>query len=100
MNALVFNDKEGVLDFFGGKTDIENKIIRAIGEPEKRFKEDARRILRAIRFSSTLGFKIEEETKKARHGKKYPENYRKLCSLGARLHNIKNGFIKKRKVTK
>ena len=52
------------------------------------------------RIYSVITYEMEEETKKARHGKKYPENYRKLCSLGARLHNIKNGFIKKRKVTK
>lgn len=65
MNALVYNEKEGVLDYFGGMSHIQNKIICAIGEPEKRFREDALRILRAIRFSSTLGFKIEEKTKKA-----------------------------------
>ena len=67
MNALVYNDKEGVLDYFGGKEDIENKIIRAVGDPERRFTEDALRILRAIRFSSALGFKIEEKTKQAMH---------------------------------
>ena len=76
MNALVYNEKEGVLDYFGGKTDIENKIIRAIGEPVKRFTEDALRILRAIRFSSTLGFEIEENTRKA------------MISCKHLLHNI------------
>ena len=65
MNALVYNEGEGVLDYFGGREDIKNKIIRAIGDPNKRFTEDALRILRAIRFSSTLGFEIEEKTKKA-----------------------------------
>lgn len=65
MNALVFNGKEGVLDFFGGIEDIKSKTIRAIGDPEKRFCEDALRILRGIRFSSALGFKIEENTKRA-----------------------------------
>ncbi len=76
MNALVYNEKEGVLDYFGGKRDIENKIIRAIGEPVKRFTEDALRILRAIRFSSTLGFEIEENTRKA------------MISCKHLLHNI------------
>jgi len=76
MNALVYNEKEGVLDYFGGKTDIENKIIRAIGEPVKRFTEDALRILRAIRFSSTLGFEIEGNTRKA------------MISCKHLLHNI------------
>ena len=65
MNALVYNPAHGVLDYFGGIDDIKNGIIRAIGDPEKRFREDALRILRAIRFSSTLGFKIEESTKRA-----------------------------------
>lgn len=67
MNALVYNDSEGVLDYYDGKTDIENKIIRAVGDPERRFTEDALRILRAIRFSSALGFKIDEKTKQAMH---------------------------------
>ncbi len=65
MNAIVYNDKEGFVDMFSGKKDIENKIIRAIGDPKKRFEEDALRILRAIRFSSCLGFTIEEGTRKA-----------------------------------
>jgi len=65
MNALVYNEREGVLDAFGGMEDIKNKTIRAIGDPEKRFYEDALRILRGIRFSSVLGFEIEESTKKA-----------------------------------
>ncbi len=65
MNAIVYNESEGFVDMFGGICDIESKTIRAIGDPAKRFNEDALRILRAIRFSSTLGFEIEEGTKKA-----------------------------------
>lgn len=65
MNALVYNENEGIIDLFGGQKDIANKTIRAIGVAENRFKEDALRILRAMRFSSQLGFEIEEETKKA-----------------------------------
>lgn len=65
MNALVYNEKEGIIDLFGGQKDIASKTIRAIGVAENRFKEDALRILRAMRFSSQLGFEIEEETKKA-----------------------------------
>lgn len=65
MNALAYNHKNGIIDCFGGTEDIKNGVIRAIGEPKKRFLEDALRILRAIRFSSVLGFEIEEETKKA-----------------------------------
>ena len=62
MNALVYNEREGVKDLFGGLGDIKNKVIRAIGVPENRFREDALRILRAMRFASTLGFEIEKET--------------------------------------
>ena len=65
MNAIVYNDKEGFIDMFSGIEDIKNKVIRAIGDPKKRFEEDALRILRAIRFSSVLGFTIEESTKRA-----------------------------------
>ncbi len=65
MNAIYFNPQKGLIDFYDGKTDIENKTIRCVGEPDKRFKEDALRILRAIRFSSLLGFNIEENTKRA-----------------------------------
>jgi tRNA nucleotidyltransferase (CCA-adding enzyme) len=65
MNAIVYNDKDGFVDMFSGVDDIKAGIIRAIGEPKKRFEEDALRILRAMRFSSTLGFQIEENTKKA-----------------------------------
>lgn len=66
INALAYNpNKDEIVDLFGGKKDIENKIIRAVGDPDKRFKEDALRIMRAIRFSSTLDFEIEENTKSA-----------------------------------
>ena len=65
MNALVYNENDGVRDLFGGQEDIKNKVIRAIGDPEKRFGEDALRILRGVRFASQLGFKIEEKTKEA-----------------------------------
>lgn len=65
MNALVYNEKESIIDLFGGQKDIRNKQIKAIGDPKKRFEEDALRILRGVRFASQLGFEIEENTKKA-----------------------------------
>ncbi len=65
VNALCFNKKSGVLDYFGGLSDLENKILRAVGDPEKRFSEDALRILRLFRFASQLGFTPEENTKSA-----------------------------------
>lgn len=53
------------IDPYGGRKDLKNKIIRAVGDPEKRFEEDALRLLRAVRFSAQLDFEIEEETKNA-----------------------------------
>lgn len=65
INAMAYNHSEGIVDLFDGQTDLNNKIIRAVGNADLRFKEDALRIMRALRFSSTLGFEIEESTKKA-----------------------------------
>ena len=61
-NALAYHPDEGIVDCFGGISDIENKIIRCVGDPDKRFDEDALRILRALRFASVLGFEIDKET--------------------------------------
>ena len=65
VNAIAYSEKRGITDAFGGREDIENKIIRAVGNAEKRFDEDALRIIRGIRFAATLGFTIEAETKSA-----------------------------------
>lgn len=62
VNAMAYNDECGTVDLFGGKDDLKNGIIRAVGNPDKRFKEDALRIMRAMRFASVLGFEIEKET--------------------------------------
>ena len=65
INALAYNNKFGTIDYFSGKEDLQNKIIRAIREKEKRFEEDGLRMLRAVRFEAQLGFEIEKETLKA-----------------------------------
>ena len=65
VNAMAFNEKEGIVDTFGGKIDLENRTIRAVGEPQKRFTEDALRILRAFRFAAQLDFEIEQKTLEA-----------------------------------
>lgn len=70
MNALCF-DGEKITDIFGGEQDIETGIVRAIGNAQLRFEEDALRILRALRFSSVLGFTIENETSAAIHKLKH-----------------------------
>lgn len=65
MNAIAYSPYDGIVDPFCGYRDIQNKIIRTVGDPYKRFSEDALRILRALRFSSVLGFEIEDNTQKA-----------------------------------
>lgn len=65
INAMAYNPKRGLVDLFGGVQDMENRIIRCVGNPLERFAEDALRILRAVRFSAQLGFSIEGETLKA-----------------------------------
>ena len=65
VNAIAYSERRGITDPFGGREDIEKKIIRAVGDGEKRFDEDALRIIRGIRFAATLGYTIEEKTKAA-----------------------------------
>ncbi len=65
INAMAYNETEGVIDHFGGMEDLEKKVIRCVGEPKERFDEDALRILRALRFSAQLDFAIEEKTQEA-----------------------------------
>lgn len=65
INAMAYNDKDGLVDIFGGMEDIEKKVIRCVGNPVERFTEDALRLFRAIRFAAQLGYDIEEETYKA-----------------------------------
>jgi len=64
INAIAY-DGDKIIDPFGGERDIKNQLIRCVGDPDKRFVEDALRLLRAIRFASQLGFLIEEKTRKA-----------------------------------
>ena len=65
INAMAYNETEGLIDIFGGLKDIEAKLIRCVGNPEERFGEDALRIMRAIRFSAQLGYEIHEDTEAA-----------------------------------
>ena len=62
VNAMAYSKKTGTVDLFGGQNDLKNRIIRCVGDPDRRFNEDALRILRALRFASALDFEIEEKT--------------------------------------
>lgn len=65
VNAMAYNEEDGLIDIFGGIHDIEQGIIRCVGDAGERFTEDALRMLRAVRFSAQLGYRIDESTKEA-----------------------------------
>ena len=78
VNAIAYSPISGIVDPFGGQNDISERIIRCVGRPDDRFGEDALRILRALRFSSTLGFSIDPETENSIH-----RNYELLANISA-----------------
>lgn len=65
INAMAYNEKDGLIDLYGGLADLETGVVRCVGKAAERFEEDALRMLRAVRFSAQLGFWIEEETGEA-----------------------------------
>lgn len=65
VNAIAFHPQKGVFDPFGGRDDLEQGVLRAVGDPDKRFREDALRILRAFRFSAEHSYRIEPNTYRA-----------------------------------
>lgn len=65
INAMAYNEQEGLVDIFGGAEDLRLGIIRCVGVPQERFDEDALRILRAVRFAAQLDFEIEAKTRQA-----------------------------------
>lgn len=62
VGAMAWHPERGLFDPFGGQNDLKNRILRAVGDPDTRFTEDALRILRGVRFASELGFAIEGNT--------------------------------------
>ena len=65
INAMAYNEEEGLVDHFDGIGDLKKQIIRCVGNPKERFDEDALRILRAVRFAAQLDFQIDENTREA-----------------------------------
>ena len=65
VNALVMDENGSVTDILGASEDLRNHVLRAVGDPDERFREDSLRIMRAMRFASVLGFRIEEKTEAA-----------------------------------
>ena len=65
INAMAYNDRSGLVDLYGGLADMEDEVIRCVGDARERFDEDALRMLRAVRFSAQLGYRIDEATGEA-----------------------------------
>lgn len=78
INAMAYNDRDGLVDVFGGIADMKNGLIRCVGDPGERFGEDALRMMRAVRFSAQLGYLIEERTGAA--VKEMAENLRNISA--------------------
>lgn len=87
INAMAYNYKYGLVDPYGGKEDLKRRIIRTVGDPKDRFNEDYLRILRAVRFSTQLGFPLEESTYIA--AKEYGKNISNIS-----IERITNEFFK------
>lgn len=87
INAMAYNSRAGLVDAFGGVEDIKKRLIRAVGSPGERFKEDALRIMRAVRFSASLDFDIEEKTFEAI--KKETGNLKKISAERVREELVK-----------
>lgn len=82
INALAYNDINGLIDIFNGTADLNNKLIKCVGEADKRFNEDALRMLRGIRFACELNFNIEADT------------YKAICNNHALLKNVSSERIR------
>lgn len=101
VNSMAYNHMRGLIDPFSGRKDLETRLIKAVGEAEQRFSEDALRILRGLRFASCLGFSIEEQTsaailKKARDlnfvsRERIGSEFKKLIT-GQDAHQILNDY--------
>ena len=76
INAMAYNEQQGLVDLFGGLQDLEEGVIRCVGDPKERFSEDALRMLRALRFSAQLGFEIE------------PGTYDAICRLASTIEKV------------
>lgn len=82
INAMAYNPKTGLQDYWGGAADVQNGVVRAVGQPGKRLQEDGLRILRALRFASRLGFCIEPQLQNTIHQKR-----QLLCNIAAERIN-------------
>lgn len=87
INAMAYNEEKGLVDLYGGMEDLQRHIIRCVGDPNRRFEEDALRVLRAVRFAAQLGFRIDEATLAAI--KSHAADLRKISAERIRMELIK-----------
>lgn len=87
INAMAYNDKKGLIDYFDGRGYLKHKLIKTVGNPEDRFKEDYLRVIRAIRFATELEFFIEDDTYKA--CKKYGKHLSNIS-----IERVRDEFFK------
>lgn len=87
INALAMNTQGEIIDLFNGLEDLENKVIRAVGDAETRFHEDALRMMRAVRFMSQLKFNLEEKTEQA-----ISDNHQLLQKIS--VERVRDEFVK------
>lgn len=88
INAMAYSPESGLVDYFGGVSDLNNGILRCVGVRDERFEEDALRILRALRFAGRLNLKIEEETEKALFSKAGLLRYVSVERIAAEFNEI------------
>lgn len=91
INAMAYNDTSGLQDYFGGKEDLKNGIIRCVGDANERFNEDALRILRAMRFAARFDFEIAPATAEAMHKNKSLLSYVSKERISAELLKLLKG---------
>lgn len=91
INAMAYNDTNGLQDYFGGIDDLNAHIIKCVGIADERFNEDALRILRAMRFAATFDFEIEKETAAAMHKNKELLSYVSMERIAVELLKLLKG---------
>jgi len=92
INAMAYNYENGLVDLYGGVNDVDLKLIKCVGKPDKRFNEDGLRILRALRFAAVLGFEIESSTATSIHKNKKLLNNISAERITVELNKLITGF--------
>ena len=87
INAMAYNDRNGLVDISGGMADLQKRVVRCVGNPDRRFDEDALRVMRAVRFAAQLGFSIEQKTREA--VRRHSENLKAVSAERIRTELVK-----------